>query len=437
MNDAERNLLKQIANRADSIVNMVNLQIGAGVLALPYAFNNDWGGWWTLILIGVTTILSVISNHILVVSCHFYDADSYQSLIRKAGGVHMEVFAVLWMIGIQFGACVVYLVAIFDLAGKPGIVCLAIFPLCFVRSLKSLAPASLCGIVCAVIMTCIMIYKSIAVIMSSKGVFGECNLDSMSDTPNPVAPVGLIVFAFANHVSTPSLFAELKDPHSHEHREFLLQHENADVIEVGALLQYENVDVIEVGAGKSRRKAAMKNVVYVATLVVATLYVAIGVSGYLVFGICVDKSNVLNSFDEDDGLIVVAKICMCCLLSVSFPIVQLVAKSMIHSLTSPAEELGMEMSAFKHVGITIFFVASTSIMANFVEELAVAVSFIGATGGILSMFALPAYLIMVQNGPYASAQWSGPCKVDSVGIGLLLSALLLMILSVLDTFQIT
>ena len=339
----------------------------------------------------------------------------------------------------SIGACTIYLLSIFALFGEAGsviIVCLAIFPLCCVRSLKSLAPGSLCGIVCVVITTCIMIYKSIHVIMT-KGVFGEeegeCGDDYSMNERRIIAPVGLIVFAFSNHVQTPSLFAELKDPHSHERREFLLQHENADVIEVGALLQHENADAIEVGAVKSRRRAAMKNVVYIATSVVATLYVAIGVSGYLVFGKCVDKSNVLNSFANDDNPIVVARICMCCLLSVSFPVVLLVARSMIHSLTSPAEEQGSEMSAFKHVGITIFFVASTSITAIFVEEVAVAVSFIGSTGGILSMFALPAYLIMVPNGPYASAQWF--CKAESFGIGLLLSAILLMILSVLDIFM--
>jgi hypothetical protein len=64
----------------------------------------------------------------------------------------------------------------------------------------------------------------------------------------------------------------------------------------------------------------MNNVVNVATVlvIVAPIYVSLGMSGYIVFGGLADESNVLQSEESDDVLILVARICMCCLLSVSF-----------------------------------------------------------------------------------------------------------------------
>jgi hypothetical protein len=66
------------------------------------------------------------------------------------------------------------------------------------------------GIDCVVITACIMICKSIDAIMTNS-ISGACN-----ERPNFISPVGTIVFAFATQIQIPSLFTELKDPHSHE-----------------------------------------------------------------------------------------------------------------------------------------------------------------------------------------------------------------------------
>ena len=89
--------------------------------------------------------------------------------------------------------------------------------------------------------------------------------------------------------------------------------------------------------------------------------------------------------------------CMCCLVSVSYPILQFVARSMIHDLTSSKDDHGSEMSNVKHFGLTICYVSLTIVLSINITDLGIVIDFIGSTAGILAAFILPGYILMVPN----------------------------------------
>ena len=95
----------------ESVVNMMNLAVGAGVLSFPYGF--QLGGYvWTFGLILCTAAVAIWSLTILIKGCNHYNADSYQTLVRKAGGQKLEVFVVLWLIAFSFGACLAFMASV-------------------------------------------------------------------------------------------------------------------------------------------------------------------------------------------------------------------------------------------------------------------------------------------------------------------------------------
>lgn len=485
--DAQKNVAKQISGQRESTVNMINIAIGAGVLSFPYAF--ELGGYvWTMLTIALTAVLASWTLVVLMRACNFYDADSYQSLIRKAGGVKLEVFAVLWMIGLQFGACTAYLIIIFDtmnpimeywggtssnLTERDFIIamfaCFLIFPLCCLRSLKALAPASVIAVFCVAFASLAIVIRGIQTISTDGLAEGCCDLvdykeegfdcDAVIDTKTEcgcchdanesgdrvrafgsgvdyVSPIGIVVFALLSHIQAPSVFAELKDPQTGARA--------GDETNVPLLqLPDGSTPADDLQQSKLRREELMTKVVIHSMAVVVVFYVVVGGFGYFQFGRDVE-SNVLSSYGSNDNYINVARICICCLVSLSYPILHFVARSMIHDLTSPADQQGAEMSNAKHFGLTIIYVALTIVLAIQLTDLGIVVDFIGSTAGVLAMFVLPGLILMVPNGPYSTGPKSHP---DSYfpeeknlhfwkGVALMVGGVVVIVISLLDIFEV-
>jgi amino acid permease len=488
---------KQIAGQTESTVNMINIAIGAGVLSFPFGF--QLGGYvWTLVMIACTAALACYTLVILMRGCNFYDADSYQSLIRKAGGVKMEIFAVLWMIALQFGACTAYLIIIFDTMNPvieywggassdltsrefiiPMFACVFIFPLCCLRSLKALAPASMVAVFCVSFASFTIVYRGFETLVEKGVGEGCCDLqdypddaasgqdcDWIEDNKNEcgcchdeslgdervnafgkgvdfISPIGIVVFALLSHIQAPSVFAELADP----------LHGDKGSSDKGDTLSSTGVPLLQHPDGstpsdeyeqsKLRREALMKKIIATAMSVITTFYVVVGGFGYFQFGEDV-QSNVLNSYGNDDNFVNVARLCICCLVSVSYPILHYVARSMIDDLTSSAENQGTEMSNLKHFGLTISFVGLTIVLAINLDDLGIVVDIIGSTAGVLAMFVLPGYILMVPNGPYSTGARSADDDIFPVeknghfyaGVALQVGGLVVMIISLLDTFDV-
>jgi hypothetical protein len=301
-----------------------------------------------------------------------------------------------------------------------------ILPLCLLRSLKALAPASLVAVGCVAFASFTIVYRGIETIANEGYAEGCCELqtegapwadrfededgfdcDAVEDDfatecgcchdnslgdervnafgrgTDFLAPIGIVVFALNNTIQCPSVFAEIKDP---------LQDKEGGV----PLLQGEE----DKEGSKKRREGLMRESIFIAMTIIASFYVVVGAFGYFQFGEDV-KSNVLVSYGQNDNFVNVARLCIACLVSTSYPVLQFVGRSMIHDITSPMEKKGSVMPLWKHIGLTLLWVGGTVILSITLDDLGVVVDFIGSTAGVLAMFICPGFLLMVPNGPYA------------------------------------
>jgi len=231
---------------------------------------------------------------------------------------------------------------------------------------------------------------------------------------NFVTPVGIIIFALMSHIQAPAIFAELEDPASDSVDEdiaeyFLVTSPRSSFIG-------SSFDGHEAERSKQRREESFRSIICVATSVVAFFYAAVGIFGYIQFGAGV-QSNILNSYGEtDDTMIIIARLCICCLVSLSYPILQLVSRSMIYDLVDivmPSRPSGapkissVDMPLWTHLVLTTMFVGSTIALALQFDDLGAVLSLIGATAGVLAMFMVPGYLLVAPGGPYSVKEAAG------------------------------
>jgi amino acid permease len=401
----------------------------------------------------------------------------------------------LWMVAFSFGACTAYLIIIFDtmnpimefwggassyLTGRKFIIsmfaCFLVFPLCCLHSLKALAPASAFAVFCVAFASLAIVIRGIDTISNDGLAEGCCDLvdyvgvdtDCDAVIENQIecgcchdknesgqrvrafgsgtdftSPIGIVVFALLSHIQAPSVFAELKDPQT---RARAGDETNVPILQLpphGSSIPADNHLEQEQEQGKLRREELMTKVIIHAMAVVVVFYLVVGGFGYFQFGRDVE-SNVLSSYGSDDNYINVARICICCLVSLSYPVLHFVARSMINDLTSPADQRGKEMSNAKHFGLTVIYVALTIVLAIELEDLGVVVDFIGSTAGVLAMFVLPGFILIVPNGPYSTGPKSHP---DSYfpeekngffwgGIALMFGGIVVIVISLLDIFEV-
>jgi amino acid permease len=368
--------------------------------------------------------------------------------------------------------------------------CFVIYPLCLLRSLKALAPASAVAVFCVSFASLAIVVRGVQTLINSGIAEGCCELQDKSawieefgwnceDVENNISscgcchdnavgderiaafgvgidflrPIGIVVFALLTHIQTPSLYAELKDPgldaKPHVSPSCLgsipgapLNDSSGTTCHVPLLNDKISVEEEQytISSCDLRRELLMRQVIFIAMSAVATFYVTVGSFGYFQFGEDV-KSNVLNSYGSDDNFINVARVCICCLVSLTYPVLQVVARSMMHELTSSgkANEKGgnMEMPLWKHVLLTTCYVSLTIVLGIEIEDLGIVIGALGSIAGVLAMFLFPGFLLVAPNGPYQ-------LKVDMAvrgrnghyyaGAALIFSGIIIIFLSLLDLF---
>ncbi|KAL9651697.1 hypothetical protein ABK040_009312 [Willaertia magna] len=169
---------------------------------------------------------------------------------------------------------------------------------------------------------------------------------------------------------------------------------------------------------KNRNQRVMSKVIYFTTAFCLMSYLFIGIFGYLQFGDANIKDNILNAFRMNDISIVLAKIGIFIVVSVSFPLVHYAARenlehlyeSLMNSLQKRIKlsELENEQSKLKtmlynyitthnnnHLPnwlsllLTVFTCSASLAIAILLPNLAFVFSFTGATMGTIVMFVTP------------------------------------------------
>jgi amino acid permease len=141
-----------------SIANLCSATLGAGVLALPYAFLSAGlvVGFILLLLSALATSLSI---QILVKACAHYQIGTYEALVEHTCGKNLRTVTEVSIILFSGGCAVAYVIAVGDILEQSHMLLwnsrgysmtlawfLAMLPLSLLREMKSLQFASAVGI---------------------------------------------------------------------------------------------------------------------------------------------------------------------------------------------------------------------------------------------------------------------------------------------------
>jgi len=141
----------------------------------------------------------------------------------------------------------------------------------------------------------------------------------------------------------------------------------------------------------------MMNVVHLSVGAVSTLYLGVGIFGYLCF-YQVTSPNLLNNFtDETNGAIIIAKFGLAIVLVASAPLFMLPLRDTINNFID--EKKARQFSWFRHIFWTIAVLGLAYILAVVTPEVSDVLSLTGSLCSTAVMYIFPAtfYLALEQN----------------------------------------
>lgn len=349
---------------AGSIINLVNTVIGSGVLGLPFAFKLS-GLLLGNFFIFLVVILSIQSVKMIIVVEQAHRkpgvVSSYSSLARLSlgeWGVHLSD---VMMVVNCFGAMTSYLIIIASFVNPIFsqtfninlddyrsyvilISLLVLIPLSSLKNMESLKYTSVLAMVSICYLWGLVMYRGGESL--SKDSFNDCQQFGCSRLGNFdtgfLRTIPIICFAFTCHMNVLPIFNELKD---------------------GSPAKFQMISASAQGF-------------------CALVYAAVASFGYMTFYECT-KSNILNTFPDDDIAVTIARAGMTMTVTFSFPVLAYPAVQTIETA------LKVSFSYPKHVGILIVLVALAVIVAITVEDVSLIFGISGSVAGTMLSFILP------------------------------------------------
>lgn len=274
-----------------SVINLVKTIVGAGMLAIPYAFRNDG------VLVGVLLVLlaAVTSAFGLFVLSKCSKtlinprSSSFFSLCMLTYPSLSPLFD-LAMITQCFGVGLSYLVLIGDLF--PGLFggrrelwilgsSMVIVPLCLLRKLDSLKYSSIIGLFALAYLSLLLI-STFAYEYSTghyREIRGDVSWLKVYDTRGLISTFSIIIFAYTGSMNLFSIANELKD-------------------------------------NSMRNLTAVVN----RSVAIATfLFLSVALSGYLTFG-SKTVGNIMLNYDPDSVWVHIGKFCLGSMVVLTFPL---------------------------------------------------------------------------------------------------------------------
>ncbi|CUS24034.1 LAQU0S13e01794g1_1 [Lachancea quebecensis] len=289
-----------------STVNMVKTIVGAGMLAVPYAFKSDG------VLVGtVLTFLGAVTSGFglfVLAKCSKTltnpRASSFFTLCSISYPSLSLVFDFAMFIQC-YGVGLSYLVLVGDLF--PGVVggsrrgwiigsALATVPLSLIKRLDGLKYSSILGLFAVAYLVCLVVgsfFKDVVLTENYRELRGDVSWVGVYDKKGLISTFTIIVFAFTASMNLFSIINELKDN------------------------SMQNINrVITSSIGTS-----------------ATLFLSVGVCGYLTFGSNA-LGNVMLNYDPDSIWTTIGKVCLGTMVILSFPLLlhpcRIAANNMVH-----------------------------------------------------------------------------------------------------------
>mmetsp|Transcript_19423 Transcript_19423/g.57795 ORF Transcript_19423/g.57795 Transcript_19423/m.57795 type:complete len:387 (+) Transcript_19423:369-1529(+) len=358
------------ASVGSSIVNLTNTVVGAGVLALPFAFKAT-GAVLGVVVLLVVYALIMCSIELLVGCTKHTKHKSYAGIATAALGRHGNTFTQAAVFLATFGAMTSYLIIIGDMMGPliglwmggtnddycsfyarrqfPIICSLGIVvPLSMLRNIDSLRYTSGIAVASVLYLLLVVVYKSGESISENAGEEEMEAGDFVNFSEKIFRAIPIITLAFTCHMNVLPVVTGLKRP-------------------------------------TSRR---VRQVTWGSITTCVAIYVLIGLFGFLTFYTSdTVEGNVLLNYDVDEPEIIVGRVAVTLVVIFSFPV-------LAHPCIGSIEALFFDswpFSYWRRAAEVFFVVGSNFTIAYFVADVSLVLGIAGSTGSTMISFILPGF----------------------------------------------
>lgn len=365
----------------NSITNMANSILGAGIIGLPYAISKAgfWTGMFLLIVLCAVTDWTI---RLIVTNAKMSGANSYIGIMNHCFGSSGRAAVSFFQFAFAFGGMCAFGVIIGDsiphvirsiFPTLPTIPVLSIFanrqfvialctlgvsyPLSLYRDIHKLSISSAFALVGMLIIVFSVIFEGPHVPPELKG--DPAKRFSLIDS-GIFQAIGVISFAFVCHHNTLLIYGSLRTP---------------------------TLD----------RFAKVTHVSTAISLVACSI---IAVSGYMVF---TDKTqgNILNNFSPTDSLINVARFCFGLNMFTTLPLELFVCREVIEQYFFSHETFSIQ----RHVFFTTTILLASMFIALVTCDLGVMLEIIGGVSATALAFIFPAACYLKLAGAHAHRPW--------------------------------
>eukprot|EP00567_Pseudictyota_dubia_P008320 CAMPEP_0197436832 /NCGR_PEP_ID=MMETSP1175-20131217/4205_1 /TAXON_ID=1003142 /ORGANISM="Triceratium dubium, Strain CCMP147" /LENGTH=858 /DNA_ID=CAMNT_0042966215 /DNA_START=8 /DNA_END=2584 /DNA_ORIENTATION=+ len=324
---------------AGAVANLCGATLGAGVLSLPFAFSHAGLGLGATLL-ALAALSSVRSIDLLIKACDATGADGYEALAMRLCGIW-----VVWLVEgcifvYCFGTAIAYIVAVGDMLQQgvigtmgdklPSFVnrefvmtlfwATIMFPLSLSKRIDRLRYASIVGIGSVSFLVAAAVIHSVRDLASPETPEGADTGDVMLwavSLRGVLRACPIMIFAFSCQVNVCAIYHDLGPTNS------------------TATIGDDASNNGSVSGTETPSKASrMARVTRLGVLVCISLYVLMGVFGYLDFG-SFTQDNILKNYcihDTRDPLMIFAFICITVTVVMAFPLNILPARTTIEGV---------------------------------------------------------------------------------------------------------
>ena len=355
-----------------SVLNMMNTIVGAGVLSLPLTVKKS-GLIGTIVVLGCSLYLSLEGAKMLSTAAVYTKAESYGMVANKLNQHGMGILGDWAMIILVLGVCVAYFIILFsqvlDLAENwfgilratldkyypliGSLIALFIaFPLLCIPSIDSLKWISAASIVC------ICLFVVIAIIKGIKQVFtgGYSYYLFPQSVAGFISAVSVLLSSMCCHASIPKMTSELKLPENSRFGN-----------KVKKMIRIDNLAFLSCG----------------------TIYLIVGIFGYLAYGDNI-ANNLLTNFSNDNAWYLnIVKFVYAIVVLFSFPMVGFAPLISFDKMC-----FKQPRPTWRRVAEAFVWTAISCFIAIIIPQLDTVFGIMGSLCGFLVNFAIPAYFFI-------------------------------------------
>mmetsp|Transcript_9168 Transcript_9168/g.13373 ORF Transcript_9168/g.13373 Transcript_9168/m.13373 type:complete len:544 (-) Transcript_9168:1398-3029(-) len=392
------------------VFNLVKTIVGAGVLGIPAgiaAFGNAPSAIWPGIgLIALMGTLSCYGFSAVGRICAYTGATSYGEAWSKSVGEKTKWVPALCCLLVTLQSVLAYsmiladsvpsLLATAGIGGVTrtqslvGVTVSALLPLCLLKSLSSLAPFSLVGILGMLYTSLAMLWRYLGSDYAVGGQFHQA-IDvkpSFGTTgaagvlhPNAFLLLSMLSTSYMAHYNAPSFYHELRNPSIKKFHQVVGY---SFAISVGIMAGFASI-------------------------------------AFLTFGQACG-GLVLNNYANQDTLMSVGRVAVAVSLVFSYPLVfQGFRDGLLNFLNVPDNKRTPQLLD----GLTVGLLALVTLMAHVIRNLTIVFALGGATVGNALIYILPAFMIvkMAQDGQRKELQKEVPVASMIGGLGLVMAVI--------------